>query len=79
MSKYYEFKSPNSVRSPSIPIIREYLEEFGTLNCSDEELYKFWAEFSDEWNYGWLMPNPTTLESFAHWMATYKDGADNES
>ena len=75
MSKYFKLNTPETFRYPDdLKNIKSYLEEKGTIYCTDKELEKLWEEFSDtEYSASWLSPDSESLERFAEWLDEYVD------
>ena len=77
MSKYFRLnihETPETFRYPEdFETIKSYLEEKGTIYCSNKELEKMWEEFSDRYySESWLKPEPKSLEWFAEWLDEYE-------
>ena len=75
MSRYFKLNTPETFRYPEdFETIKSYLEEKGTIYCTDKELEKMWEEFSDtEYSASWLSPDSESLERFAEWLDEYVD------
>lgn len=75
MSKYFKRNDDDFVPyyPEDLKKIREFLEQNGTLSCTNKQLDWFWSEFSDiRYAAGWMCVDDKLLEEFADWLQEYE-------
>lgn len=78
MSKYFKpYKKINltvAEMQEMMELKRRITEEFGTLTCDLEMLYKLWSDFSDtEYSAQFMQINPDTIRRFVDWLEELDD------
>ena len=73
MSKYFTRNINSELKYPEeIKYIREYMEQYGKINCSDNKLDELWRDYSNCYSAIFLIPSEELINGFMDYLDEIK-------